>query len=268
MSEPLAKAVPALANVLEVFTNGCATIALKTVSRSEFEHTQEAKTAFLLLEGYAKSLRLLADAGPSTSPSGWPISRAMLEVGLRAAWRMDDDDPFVAEARWSAWLSRYLKFEKDRSKMLAAEGLEDLSQRAAQAAAAAEDFLAKFRLLLQERGVPITSREPTLAAIMRELGLPDHNYQAYSEGSERLHGGFVAMDAYSRNLGTMRELGRFSGWQDWILPLANGMRGTYVLAQIFADRTNSNEMWNEVRDGTAAWEAVIQRPLLRLRNSQ
>lgn len=263
MSETLAKTVPALAHVLEVFASGCAAIALRTVARSEFEHAIEARTAFLLLEGHAKSLQILAKAGPSTAPSGWPVSRAMLEVGLRTAWRMDDD-PLIAEARWLAWFGKYVKYEKRRAQTLAAEGLEEASHGAAQAAAAADAFRDEFKLLLQEKGVAIPTREPTLVDVLKELGLPDHNYAAYSESSERLHGSFVAVDAYSRHLGTMREMGRFSEWKDWILPLANGMRGTYVLAQIFADRTQSAAMWNEVSEASAAWEAVRRRSLLRL----
>ena len=266
MSVPLAKAVATLANVLEVFASSCATIALKTVWRSEFEHVQEARAAFLLLEGHAKALRLLVDAGPSTSPSGWPISRAMLEAGVRAAWRMDDENPFVAEARWCVWLGRYVKFEHNRSQLLSAEGLEEYSQRAAQSAVAAGTFEEQFRSLLLDRGISIPNREPTFAVVLKELGLSAHSYQVYSEASERLHGSFVGMDAYSRNLGTRRELGRFSDWQDWVLPLTNGMRGTYVLAQVFAHRTNSGEMWNELTDASATWEAIRQRSILRLKN--
>jgi hypothetical protein len=94
--------------------------------------------------------------------------------------------------------------------------------------------------------------------VMESLGLPAQKYQSYSEASEHQHGSFIALEAYSRNFGTQREHAEFAQWLDWIMPLTLGMRGTYVLAQIFAARTESQVMWDEVATAAAAWERVLR----------
>lgn len=48
--------VYALARTLVEFTRGCSDITLRTMALSEYEHVQEARTAFLLLAGHARSL--------------------------------------------------------------------------------------------------------------------------------------------------------------------------------------------------------------------
>ncbi|HEU4543013.1 MAG TPA: hypothetical protein VFR23_17920 [Jiangellaceae bacterium] len=42
------------------------------------------------------------------------------------------------------------------------------------------------------------------------------------------------------------------------MPLTLGMRGTYVLARIFAARTESQVMSDEVATAAAAWERVLR----------
>jgi hypothetical protein len=95
--------------------------------------------------------------------------------------------------------------------------------------------------------------------VMESLGLSTQRHQSYAEASERQHGSFIALEAFSRNLGDQREHGEFAQWHDWIMPLALGMRGTYVLAQIFADRTDSPAMWDELRTAAGAWERLLER---------
>lgn len=54
----------------------------------------------------------------------------MIEFCLRSAWRMDSDDPSVAETRWLARLKKYVKYEESLAGWLAAERLHDRSLQA------------------------------------------------------------------------------------------------------------------------------------------
>ena len=238
------------------FTGECVDSVGRTTARVEFEHTREAGTAFLLLRGHARALQLLVDAGPATYPSGWPIARSMLEVGLRTAWRMDCDDPFEAEARWLAWLGRAVRYERDHAVAAEAEGLRGVANRAESRADSFGLFHQEFVELLAAKGVKTPKGDPPMSRVIESLGLSVNKYQAYAEASERLHGAYVGLEAYSRNLGTNREYGEFAQWHDWIMPLAVGMRGTYVLAQIFASRTKSMFMWEQIRAVAAEWEQI------------
>jgi hypothetical protein len=170
----------------------------------------------------------------------------MLEVGIRTAWRMDHDDPMEAEARWLAWLGRLVEYERRGAKSMAADGFTALAERATSRAETAESFRRSMEDLLAQPGVKTPKGEPSLRQVMESLGLSAQRYESYSEASERQHGRFIALEAYSRNLGTQREHGEFAQWLDWIMPLTLGMRGKYVLAQIFAARTESLVMWDEV----------------------
>ena len=55
---------------------------MNTRKRNEYEHVREAQAALLLLRGHADVLVALVAVGPKTYPSGWPIARSMLEVGV------------------------------------------------------------------------------------------------------------------------------------------------------------------------------------------
>jgi hypothetical protein len=257
VAELARNSVQELAETLGRFTSVCVDIAFVTLPRSEFEHAQEARSAFLLLRGHARALQLLVDAGPHMYPSGWPIARSMLEVGIRTAWRMDHDDPMEAEARWVAWLGRLVEYERRNAKSMAADGLTGHAEWATSLAETAESVRRTMGDLLAQRGVKTPKGEPSMRQVMESLGLPAQRYQSYAEASERQHGSFIALDAYSRHFGRRREHGEFAQWRDWIMPLTVGMRGTYVLAQIFADRTKSLAMWDEVATAVAAWERVL-----------
>lgn len=240
------------------FTDECVDVAGRPTSRSEYEHTREAGAAFLLLRGHAKALQLLVAAGPATYPSGWPIARSMLEVGLRSAWRMDCDDPFEAEARWLAWLGRAVKYERDNAVAARAEGLSGSAKRAESRADSFQSFHREMLNLLATRGVSTPKGDPSMRQVMESLGLSADKYQAYGDASERLHGAYVGLEAHTRNLGNERQYGDFAQWHDWIMPLAVGMRGTYVLAQTFASRTESISMRDHTQAVAAAWEQVRQ----------
>jgi hypothetical protein len=200
--------VQEFAETLGRFTSVCVDTALVTLPRSEFEHAQEARSAFLLLRGHARALQLLVDAGPHTYPSGWPIARSMLEVGLRTAWRMDHDDPMEAEARWVAWLGRFIEYERRNAKAMAAEGLTEFAEWAISRAEAAESVRRSMEDLLAQRGVKTPKGEPPMRQVMESLGLFAQRYQSYSEASEHQHGSFIALEAYSRNLGNQGQHGR------------------------------------------------------------
>jgi hypothetical protein len=180
--------VQEFAETLGRFTSVCVDTALVTLPRSEFEHAQEARSAFLLLRGHARALQLLVDAGPHTYPSGWPIARSMLEVGLRTAWRMDHDDPMEAEARWVAWLGRFIEYERRNAKAMAAEGLTEFAEWATSRAEAAESVRRSMEDLLAQRGVKTPKGGPPMRQVMESLGLFAQRYQSYSEASEHQHG--------------------------------------------------------------------------------
>jgi hypothetical protein len=248
----------ALARVLETFAAECVEIALAAVYRSEYEHIKEAGTAFLMLRGHAVALNALAALGPQTYPSGWPIARSMFEVGVRSAWRMDVDNPFEGEARWATWLERFVKYERRRSGALQAEGLLDMARGATSRADQANSFRIAFLDLLKFQGLTPNAGEPPMNQVMESLGQPAYRYQIYADASERLHGSFVASEAYTRNLGTQRTIGDYARWIDWVAPLATGMRGVQALSHVFADRVGPAQMDTRIAAAENDWEQALR----------
>ncbi|MBM7519969.1 hypothetical protein [Nocardioides nitrophenolicus] len=246
-----------LAQVLTEFAGNCFEIARTTRGMSEYEHVQEARTAFLLLRGHGRALSTLVALGPTAYPSGWPIARSMFEVGVRTAWRMDVDDPFEAEGRWATWLQRFVAHELKRAESLEAEGLPEMAQRARRRADQSARFHAAFVDLLNAKGIVPAAQEPSMKNVLKALGQPPHRYQLYADASEQLHGSFVALEAHSRGLGTERKLGEFATWMDWASPLTTGIRGIQALSYVFSDRVRSERMQTVVESAEDAWELAL-----------
>lgn len=247
-----------LAHVLTKFASDCSEVARTTRRLSEYEHVQEARTAFLLLHGHGRALSALVRLGAGAYPSGWPIARSMFEVGVRTAWRMDVDDPFEAEGRWATWLSRFVDHERKRATSLEAEGNREMAQSAKARADQSDAFRIDFVDLLERRGVVPATREPTMKAVLAALGQPPHRYQTYADASEQLHGSFMALEAHSRGLGTERELGDFATWRDWASPLMTGVLGIQALSQVFSYRVRSDRMHAVVESAEDAWELALR----------
>lgn len=248
-----------LASVVNEFATDCLDAAISTRHMSEYEHVQETRTAFLLLRGHAKALLALADLGAESYPSGWPIARSMFEVGVRTAWRMDVDDPYVAEGRWATWLARFVVHERARSTSLDSEGAHEWAREARSRASQADAFHSQFIDLLGCKGVHPAERELSMKRILKSLGQPDHRYQIYADASEQLHGSFVAMEAYSRDLGVKRRIGEFAHWRDWVPPLRTGFVGVQALSHVFEDRIESGRMSPVIAAAENAWEATLRR---------
>ena len=232
--------------------------ATHTRERLEYEHVREAQSALLLLQGHADVLASLVAAGPHTYPSGWPIARAVLEVGVRSAWRMHHDDPFVAEARWLVWLRRQVRLEQNAAVWWAGQGNQESAAKAAERAAASNKFCSDLEALLSERGVVVPRREPPMSTVLADLELEDR-YQFYAEASERQHGSLIGLNAWTRNLGTAREFGQFARPIDWVEPLVIAMGGLMVLSNVYVYRTGTPEVESIRAAAWARWDAYRLR---------
>lgn len=250
--------VLSLARVLTEFARGCSGVSRTTRHMSEYEHVMEARTALMLLNGHAVALNALAELGAATYPSGWPVARSMFEVGVRTAWRMDVDDPHEAEGRWVTWLTRFVEYERTRGDSLEAEGAKNLAQNARSRADQTESFRIDLVKMLNLKNVVPATKEPSMKQILKALGQPPHRYQIYADASEQLHGSFVAVEAYSQDLGTARAVGEFASWIDWVAPLRTGFIGVQALSHVFADRVESDRMEQVIETAEDAWEEVLR----------
>jgi hypothetical protein len=228
--------------------------ATHTAKRLEFEHVREAQAALLLLRGHADVLASLVAAGPHTYPSGWPIARSMLEVGARSAWRMHHDDPFESESRWLVWLRRQVKVEQNAAVWLDGQGNRESAAKAAERAAVSDEFCTELEALLSKRGVVVPRNEPSMRAVLADLGLEDR-YHFYAEASERQHGTLIGLHAWTRNLGTAREFGQFARPIDWVEPLVIAMGGLMMLSDVYAYRTETPEVDSVRRSAWERWDA-------------
>ena len=242
------------AALLAEFAKRCLESARHTENRTEFEHVREAWTAFLSLSEHARAMQLLVRAGPQMYPSGWSIARSMLEIGIRTAWRMDCDNPFEAEARWLAWFKKAAVHEGKAAAAAEAQGLAEAAIRARSRSGDLEEFAKRFQLLLQGKGISVPKGEPSMRQALESLGLSEDKYQVYAEASERVHGAFVGLEAFSRHLGDAREHGHFAEWHDWYMPLVVGARGLQVLALVFARRTSTDSMASHAAWAVDSWE--------------
>jgi hypothetical protein len=229
-----------------------------TRKRTEYEHVREAQAALLLLRGHADVLVHLVAVGPHTYPSGWPIARSMLEVGVRSAWRMHTDNPLVAEARWLVWQRRQVRLEQKEALWLAGQGSDESAARTARRAAAANEFCDGVEALLVAEGVSVPRSEPSMNAALADLGLDDR-YHFYAQASERQHGSYIGLTAYTRHLGTEREFGEYARPIDWVEPLIIAMGGLRVLTDVYTYRTETPEL-EAVRSAAASkWESYRLR---------
>jgi hypothetical protein len=246
-----------LAGTLSTFADACALAAAAPGQRGEFEHMREARTAFLLLRGHSQALNLLVAGGRQLYPSGWPVARAMLEVGVRSAWRMNLDDPYEAEARWAHYESRY-------GRDLAKTGGTELAAESGERASAYAEFCDEIADLLTARGteVPAGQKEPSMPEVMRSLGL-EHRYNLYAEASERQHGNHLGLEAWTANLGDARKYGEFASWLDWVPVLATARGGLLVLAKVFRVRTETKSFDHVITEEQAAWGTATSWLMLR-----
>ena len=229
-----------------------------TRKRLEYEHIREAQAALLLLRGHADTLVHLVALGPWTYPSAWPIARSMLEVGVRSAWRMDHDDPLVAEARWLIWLRRQVRLEQDKVVWLAGQIDDASAARASERATSFKTFCDGVEAQLVAKGGVMPRREPNMLTVLTDLGL-ENRYRFYAEASERQHGSHVGLTAYTRNLGSAREFGEYAQPIDWVEPLILAMGGLRVLTEVYGYRTDSPEL-EAVRVAAAAkWDSFRLR---------
>lgn len=258
-----------LANSLLAFADACALAATAPDVRSEFEHVREARTAFLLLRGHAQALNLLIEGGPQMYPSGWPIARAMLEVGARSAWRMNVDDPFDAEVRWLIWLRKRAHYERTYGRDLAESGGSELTAKSARRADIYAGFCDRIAQLIEARGieVPTGHKEPNMPKVLGSLGL-GHRYDVYAEASERQHDNHLGLEAWTANLGADRQYGEFASWLDWIPVLAAARGGIHVLAQVFGTRTETKAFDEVITKAEADWGSATFGLMLRAEAEQ
>lgn len=253
-----------LAECLPLFAEDCAIVATSAEKRTEFEHVREARSAFLLLRGHAGALASLVSGGPQMYPSGWPIARAMLEVGVRSAWRMNLDDPYEAEGRWLVWLRKRAHYERTYGRAVANSGGSRLIAESVWRAEIFTEFCDAIAEQLTARGVevPPGHREPNMPEALRSLGL-EHRYNVYAEASERQHGNHLGLEAWTANLGTERKYGEFADWLDWIPVLSAARGGIDVLARVFGRRTQTEAFDDLIVKAEANWAAATLWLMLR-----
>jgi hypothetical protein len=255
VDDPILGLARTVADFAHEFVNAS---AASTRERNEYEHVREAQAALLLLRGHADVLLDLVKVGPGTYPSGWPIARSMLEVGVRSAWRMHHDDPLVAEGRWLAWLRRQMRLEQREAAWHADLGDNDSATKAAGRATTVTAFCDGVEAQLRTRGIEVPRGEPPMSAVLEDLGLKDR-YRFYAQASERQHGSHIGLTAYTRNLGTVRVFGEFARPLDWVEPLIIAMGGLRVLTDVYTYRTETPELEAVRVAAQSKWDAYRLR---------
>lgn len=251
-----------LAGVLETYSSRCVEGALTARDGTEYETVCDALTVFMLLQTHSQALANLVISGPGMFPSGWPIARTMLEVSCRTAWRMLPDDPFEGEARWICFMRREVERLQGEARWYAADRSSSMADGAWSRAEQMEKFLDAVGATLIDRGYPIPRKEPSLPRVLDDLGMKDQ-YFHYQVASERSHGTYVGLQAYTTNLGTDRKWGEFATMENWLFPLTMAMRSHFVLTEHYLRRTDADHTTFAPNDAIAEWDSALRRAVVQ-----
>lgn len=210
-----------------------------------YEADVEALLIFNLALRQVEAVTTLARRDLVLLPAAYSVARAALECGVRAAWLVDDADPFRREARWLAHMDGEISALRRAAERLEGAG-EDVAARREQARTM-QGFRDDIAAALSDRGVDLLKQTPNFAAMLSSIG-GDHLYARYIEASQYTHGGHQATWLYrGGGLGVHKEIGERIVPEQWILPLrmcwlALGHPGEVVVRRIGGPRAGR---WSE-----------------------
>jgi hypothetical protein len=182
-----------------------------------YEADVEALLVFNLGVRHIESIIALARTDLVLLPSAIQLSRAAFECCVRAAWLVNDGDPFRREARWLMHIDGEISADRrwsDRMKQAGVDNGKGLAR-----ATAIKDFRETIATALEERGVQVNSKMPHFDHILSDIG-GENLYSYYIMASQYTHGGHGATWLYrTRGLGTQKQIGEYICVDDWVLPL-------------------------------------------------
>lgn len=196
--------------------------------------------------------------------AAWSNTRVAFELSARIIWMLQPADRYEAECRWLTLLGEYEKEERKIAREVA-----DNASRHVEAADAIRNFregvIAKI-----PNSYRVMKGIPSFRDVLRALDHPEM-YQFYQEGSEYVHGSMRAARSYSKNLGTERNLGDFTGTVDWVLPMRLCWLSLREAAKFILDRLGvpSSAMpdWNNLnRNSDIAFRALAYYAAKGLKN--
>lgn len=226
----------------------------RQLSVGTYEADVEALLLFNLGIRYVEGVLTLARQDLVLLPGAIHLARAALESCVRAAWLVDEDEPFRREARWIAHYDGEISYSAKSSARMEQTGF-DVSSRQSRAVQ-----LRSFRdgvwSLLEERGVAAVQL-PKFDRMLESIGGRDL-YAIYMQASQYAHGGHAATWLYrSGGVGTEKRIGEWVTPLQWYLPLrvcwlALSHPGDLVVTRISRNR---HAGW------TSNWKDMVQSAL-------
>ncbi len=209
----------------------------KKLSPTPYEADAEALLLFNLVIRHVEGVVALARSDEVLVAPALVAARAAFETSVKAAWLVDDADPFTREARWLI----HLKEEERVHERIAARLTED-SDREKRTTRAAT--LRAFRLKVASRMPPHVATltgNPSLEEMIKAIG-GSHFYGLYIYLSQYVHGGHLASWLYRRNLGSLKEFGEFVTSGHWQIALRLCLLSLDVPAQVVLDRISGHSV--------------------------
>ena len=231
-TKEITAACDAIDRVIELFIS-----ARETLPGSQYEADVEALTLFNLVIRHIEGVLVLARNDMVLIPPAYACARAAFETGIKAAWMVNSDDPFVRETRWLAHLA-----EEGRVYLRVAARTEDQESSASFGARA--QAIQQFRQGVIERlpsHIKLLPGNPNLEEMSRAIG-GERLYSLYIFLSQFIHGGHAATNLYRKNLGTEKKFGEFVVPGNWYIAfrlcwLSLSHPGNIVLSQLSGTST-------------------------------
>lgn len=219
----------------------------------KYESSRDAVALFKAAIRSVEATVALARADLVLFPGALMTARGAFEIGLRAAWLVDCDDPFDRERRWLA----HLKNEEGSNGKVAAH-----LQKAGGDPAAfldTQDQMRSFREAVEAKfppGYAVISKVPNVPEMVRTLH-DERVYILYCYLSQFIHGARRAANYYATDGSPRRDAVKPA---DWSLPLAvcwiSLFRGTRKLLERLGGRPDDFMTEHEATEIESAVAAI------------
>lgn len=180
-----------------------------------YEADVEASLMFSLGMRQVEGVIHLARSDLRFLPAAVQVARAAFEACVRAAWLVDEDDPFNREARYIAHLKGETSYLRRSAERLETIGMDTAATR--ERADGIDRFGNNVSGALSRRGVS-PQRLPKFDKMLEMIG-GQALYALYMEASQFAHAGHAATWLYRSGLGIHKEIRESISPQQWRLPL-------------------------------------------------
>lgn len=200
-----------LEEVIARLINACATIPRAS---TWYEADVEARKMIIYIIRNVESVITLAQRDLVLLPGALSISRTAYEASLKSQWLLDPTDPFDREVRWLSLLKKEEDEYSRAVKELRKVGGDVIHYQGIYTATN------QMRLAI-EKELPSKYKTiglPNLRDMVKSLG-EDRKYLAYQYLCPFTHVSSSATRLYSKNMGSMMELGEYVKAEDWYTPL-------------------------------------------------